>query len=223
MLEEEKITNLKREIIEYATLVEDMIDKSIKGLLNKDKGLLIELIEKDEPDANSFEMKLDEMCTVLIAQYQPKAKSLRTILMILKINNNLERMADHAVNIGESSLFLIERPMINLMSDIPKMAEITKSMLKDSIDSFVSENIRLAKDVCERDDTVDELRDHITRELIKIMGSDSKNIEPAIRLLTIARNLERIADLSTNFGEDVIFMVEGNVIKHQFRSPQRRR
>jgi len=213
MLQEEKITGLKRELIEYATLVEGMIDKSIKGLVNKDRELLSEVIEKDEPHANDFEIKLDELCTVLIAQYQPKAKGLRTILMSLKINNNLERMGDHAVNIAESALYLIERPTI-IMGDITRMAEITTTMLKDSIDSFVNEDAGLAKDVCERDDAVDNLRDLVTRELIKIMCAESESIEPALHVLGVARNLERIADLATNFGEDVIFMVEGKVIKH---------
>jgi len=213
MLQEEKITDLKRKLIEYATLVEGMIEKSVKGLLNKNRELLIEVIEKDEPSANDFEIELDELCTVLIAQYQPKGKGLRTILMSLKINNTLERIADHSVNIAESALYLIERPTI-IMDDIARMAEITVSMLKDSIDSFVNEDAKLAKDVCGRDDLVDELRDRITKELLNIMCSDSGSIECATRLSTVAQNLERIADLSTNFGEDVIFMVEGKVIKH---------
>jgi len=213
MLQEEKITDLKRKLIEYATLVEGMIEKSVKGLLNKNRELLIEVIEEDEPSANDFEIELDELCTVLIAQYQPKGKGLRTILMSLIINNTLERIADHSVNIAESALCLIERPTI-IMDDIARMAEITVSMLKDSIDSFVNEDAKLAKDVCGRDDLVDELRDRITKELLNIMCSDSGSIECATRLSTVAQNLERIADLSTNFGEDVIFMVEGKVIKH---------
>ncbi len=215
MLEEEKIINLKRELIEYATLVEGMIEKSIKGLLRKEKALLIEVIETDEPKANDLEIKLDEMCTIMVAQYQPKAKVLRTILMILKINNDLERMADHSVNIAERSLLLIERPQLKLLDDIQKLAEVTKSMLSDSINSFVNEDVKLAKEVCERDNVVDESRDKITMRLIDIMCSDCSTIEPSLHLLIIARNLERIADLSTNFAEDVIFMVKGKVIKHQ--------
>jgi len=223
MLEEEKITNLKREIIEYATLVEDMIDKSIKGLLKKEKESLIEVIESDEPKANDLEIKLDEMCTTMIAQYQPKAKGLRTILMILKINNDIERMGDLAVNISESSLFLIENPQVKPLMDIPRMAKETIKMLKDSIDSFVMEDAKLARSVCERDSIVDNLRDQILRELITYMSADPSTIERSLHLIRISNNLERIADLSTNFGEGVIFMVEGKVIKHQFRSPQRRR
>ena len=110
MLEEEKVALIKRELIEYVTLVETMIEKSIKGLVNKDRNMLIEVIEKDEPKSNNFEIKLDELCTVVIAQYQPKGKGLRTVLMVFKINNDLERMADHVVNIAETALTLIEVP-----------------------------------------------------------------------------------------------------------------
>lgn len=215
MLAQEKLMKLKKKLIQYASLVEGMIDKSITGLLNKDKTILIDLIENDEPISNELELKIDKMCTALIARYQPAAKSLRIILMSLKINNDMERMADHAVNISERGLYLIEMPPIDIMSDIPKMAELTKSMLKDGINSFVNEDSKLAQDICERDDIIDELRDSITKKLIKVMCSDCANVPSSINLLIIARNLERIADLSTNIGEDVIFMVKGKVIKHQ--------
>jgi phosphate transport system protein len=215
MLEEEKIALLKRELIEHATLVEAMIDKSIKGLVNKDRELLVEVMETDEPKTNDFEVKLDELGTVIIAQYQPKGKGLRTVLMILKINNDLERMGDHAANIAESSLSLIEIPALGSIADILKMAEVTRSMLKDSIDSFVREDIRLAQEVCERDNIVDELRNRYRKEIIGAMCLDAGTVETSLNVLRIGRNLERIADLSTNISEDVIFMVEGKVIKHK--------
>jgi phosphate transport system protein len=216
MLEEEKVALLKRELIEYAALVEAMIEKSIKGLVNKERDVLIEVIEKDEPKSNNFEIKLDELCTVVIAQYQPKGKGLRTVLMILKINNDLERMADHSVNIAETALTLIEvPPMADYVKDVLKMAEISRGMLKDSIDSFVHEDSALAKDVCKRDDVVDDLRRGNRREIIGAMCADCSKMEAGLDVLRIARNLERIADLSTNIGEDVIFMIEGKVIKHK--------
>lgn len=210
----EKITTLKRCLIEYATLTEHMIESSIKGLQQRDRQILQEVIEKEEPKANSLEMQLDESCTNLIARYEPKAKDLRVILMVLKMNNDLERMADHAVNIAESGLFLVERPLVKPLIDIPSMARVAMKMLKDSITSFINENAKLAKEVCEGDDTVDALRDQIIRELITFMSSDPSTIERSLHLMRISRNLERIADLSTNIGEDVIFMVEGRVIKH---------
>lgn len=210
----EEIILLKKELIEYAGLLENMIEKSIKGLLKKEKELLIEIIEQDEPKANDREIEIDEFCTTLIAKYEPKAKDLRTILMILKINNDLERIGDHAVNIAESSLFLIERPQVKPLIDIPRMAEEAMKMLKDSIYSFINEEVKLAKDIYLRDNIVDALRDQILRELITFMSADSSTIERSIHLLRISRNLERVADLSTNIAEDVIFMVEGKIIKH---------
>jgi len=150
----------------------------------------------------------------MIAQYEPRAKDLRTILMVMKMNNDLERVGDHAVNIAECSLFLIERPSLKPLLDIPRMAEESVGMLKDSIEAFIKEDSLLAAMVCERDNIVDNLGQQILRELITFMGADSTTIERSMRLLNIARNLERIGDLSTNISEDVIFMVEGRVIKH---------
>jgi phosphate transport system protein len=211
---EEKMISLRKELIEYATHVEGMIDKSITGLMKKDSSLLNEVTEKDEPKANEWEITIDELCTTLIAQYEPKAKDLRTILMVMKMNNDLERAGDHAVNIAESSLYLIERPSLKPLLDIPRMAEEAVGMIKDAIGSFVKEDALLAAMVCERDNIVDNLGQQILRELITFMGADSTTIERSMRLLNIARNLERIGDLSTNISEDVIFMVEGRVIKH---------
>jgi phosphate transport system protein len=211
---EEKMVALRRELIESATHVEGMIDKSIAGLMRKDSPLLTEVIEKDEPKANDSEISIEELCTTMIAQYEPRAKDLRTILMVMKMNNDLERVGDHAVNIAECSLFLIERPSLKPLLDIPRMAEESVGMLKDAIEAFIKEDALLAAMVCERDNIVDNLGQQILRELITFMGADSTTIERSMRLLNIARNLERIGDLSTNISEDVIFMVEGRVIKH---------
>jgi phosphate transport system protein len=212
---EEKLAALKRELIEFASHVEHMIEKSIQGLMRKDDVLLREVIERDEPKSNAAEIDLDEHCTTLIAQYQPIARDLRTILMILKMNSDLERMADHAVNIAESALYIIERPPVKPLLDTPRMAEEVVKMVSDGLRSFIDEDARLAKSVCERDDIVDGLANQVLRELITYMSSDPSTIERALHLLDIAGNLERIADLSTNIGEDVIFMVEGRVIKHR--------
>jgi phosphate transport system protein len=211
---EEKMIALRKELIESATHVEGMIDKSITGLMRKDSTLLTEVIEKDEPKANDSEISIEELCTTMIAQYEPRAKDLRTILMVMKMNNDLERVGDHAVNIAECSLFLIERPSLKPLLDIPRMAEESVGMLKDTIEAFIREDALLAAMVCERDNIVDNLGQQILRELITFMGADPTTIERSMRLLNIARNLERIGDLSTNVSEDVIFMVEGRVIKH---------
>jgi phosphate transport system protein len=211
---EQKVIKLKEELVQYASLVETMIDRSMQGLIQKDTPLLTSLIHELEPQANDFEMTIDEQCVTLIAQYQPKAKDLRTILMISRMGNDLERVADNAVNISESALFLIERPQVKTLADTVEMAQKTIGMLKDSIDAFTNEDAKLAKNICERDSIVDRLRDKIIRDLIACMTSDSLVIERALHLIRISNNLERIADLSTNVCEDVIFVVQGRVIKH---------
>ena len=213
MLKQE-VEKLKGQLISYAGLVESMIDKSITGLLNKDKKLLTEVAEKDEPRANDYEIEIEEACTVIIAKFQPTAKDLRMIVMIAQMNNDLERMADQAVNIVESSLFLIERPQLKPLIDIPHMAEMCKEMVKDAIDSFIKEDAGLAAKVCQQDDVVDEIQEQIYRELITYIIDNPKTIERALHLNRISNNLERIADLSTNICEDVVFIVEGRVIKH---------
>jgi len=211
---EEKITVLRKELIEYAAIIEKMIEESVNAQVRKDKAMLMDIIEKDEQIANETEITIEEMCISMIAQFQPKAKDLRTILMILKINNDLERAGDHAVNIAESGLFLNDRPQLKPLLDIPRMAHDSINMLKDSITAFINEDPQLAFSVCERDNEVDDLANQIMRELITYMTGDPSTIERSLHLLKISRNLERIADLSTNICEDVIFMVEGAVIKH---------
>jgi phosphate transport system protein len=209
------LDELKRKLTESASLVESMIDKSIRGLTQKDEKLLLEVIEQDEPRENGLEIDIDEACIHVVACYQPQAKGLRTIMMVLKMNNDFERMADEAVNISESALFLIKRPEVKPLIDIPRIAEEAIKMMRDSLASFMKEDTTLARSVCERDDLVDGLRDQILRELTTFMASDPETIERSIHLIRISRSLERIADLSTNICEDVIYMAEGKTIKHQ--------
>ncbi len=214
----EHLDALKEKLIESAFLVEGMIERSIEGLTQENRGVLLKVIEHDEPKENELEIEIDEACIHLIACYQPQAKYLRTVLMVLKMNNDLERMGDEAVNISESALFLIERPQVKPLIDIPRMAEEAEQMLRDSLKSLMNDDTQLAKAVCERDDIVDGLRDQILRELITYMASDASVIERSIHLIRISRSLERIADLSTNICEDVIYMVEGTTIKHLYSS-----
>lgn len=211
----EKMVELKTRLIEYATLVEDMINKSVKGLLGKDENLLEEIIAQQEPKANNYDREIDELCTILIAQFEPMAKDLRTVVMILKMNKDLERMADHAVNISESSLFLIARPFLKSLDDIQDMAKTTSLMLKDSIDAFVHENVALARDVCERDESVDKIGENILEGTVHFIREGHDGVRRSLHLMRIAHNLERIADISTNICEEVIYIVEGKDIKHQ--------
>ncbi|MCM8829818.1 MAG: phosphate signaling complex protein PhoU [Candidatus Omnitrophica bacterium] len=213
---EQDINTLKESIVRYASFVAKMIEDSVVGLTEKDEALLQKVINEDETKANDLEIELDETCIEIIAKYEPKAKNLRTTLMIMKINNDLERIGDEAVNIAESALFLIKRPSVKRLIDIPRMADISIGMLKDSITAFVNSDVGLAREICVRDNMVDDLRDQVIRELITYMTSDPSTIERALHLMRIARSLERVADLSTNFCEDIVFMVEGKVIKHHY-------
>jgi phosphate transport system protein len=211
---ERKIEEVKEKLIEFSEIVKGMLKKSIKGLVERDERLLKEVIEEDEMKCNDLEIEIDEMCIHIIAQFEPRAKHLRTIFLALKMNNDLERMGDHAVNISQSGLFLISKPQVKPLLDIPRMAEEVSKMLEDSLKSFVNEDAALAKSVCERDDIIDDYRDQIVRELITYMVSDPSTIERALHLIRISGNLERIADLTTNICEDVIFMVKGELMKH---------
>jgi len=214
-----ELTSLKHRLIEYASHVDKMIADSISGLLNKDIALLNKILEQDEPKANDLEIEIEEICITLIAKFQPAAKDLRLIMMAAQMNNDLERMADCAVNITESAVYLAERPSVKPLIDIPFMAEITTQMVKDSINSFILEDKDLAVSVCARDQTIDDLKDQINRELLTHMVSNPATIDRSFQIIRIANNLERIADLSTNICEDVVYIVEGKVIKHHKEEP----
>jgi phosphate transport system protein len=215
-----KITELKKELVTFATLAETMIAKSIKGLLKKERTILKEVEDLHEPDANAYEIKIEELCTSLIAQYEPRAKDLRTVLMVFKMTGDIERMGDHAVHVADSGLFLITKPLVKPLIDIPRMADETIKSVDDAIQSFINEDAALARSVCERDDIIDGLQTQIFRELVTYMTSDPTTIERSLHLIRIANNLERIADLATNISEDVIFMVEGKIIKHHQENNQ---
>ena len=211
---EKKLNDLKGTIVQFSSLVQHMIDHSIRGLVNREENILRTVIEEEEPKANSFELEVEEHSIHLIAQYQPKAKDLRTVLVINNMANALERMGDHAVNIAESALVLIKKPPIKPFIDIPRMNDVSRIMLDDTINSFIREDPDLARRVCEEDSILDGLRDQIIRELITFMASNTGIIGECLHILRIADNLERIGDLSTNICEDVIFMSQGKTIKH---------
>ncbi len=211
---EERLNELRKALTQEASLTEYMVKSSILGLIRQDADILKKVIEEEEEKLNKMELQLDEFCINFIALYQPEATYLRTVLMVYRINNDLERIGDLAVNIAESSLYLISHPQVKPLIDIPKMANISIDMLKMAIDSFLYGNLNIAGNVLEQDKVVDNLRDQILRELITYMASDPSTIERSIHLIRISRCLERIADLSTNICEDVIFMVSGKVIRH---------
>lgn len=211
---EERINELKKEIISYALHVDSMMKKSFKGFGERDKSILDEVTDEMENKANEMEIKIEEQCIETIAQFEPKAKNLRLILMILKMNNDLERVGDHAVNISGSAKFLIDNFSYEISDRIMEIEKRTEEMLNDSIDSFIEEEPDKAKGVCEKDDLVDDIRDNIIKDIIPKICTDPHTIDRDMHLIRIAKNIERIADLSTNICEDVIYYVEGKIIKH---------
>lgn len=210
---DEELRILKEKLLRMSSLVLEAISSSIKALGNRDTVLADKVIKSDDI-INMLEIELDEFCIKLLALRQPEARDLRFITSSMKINSDFERMGDHAVNIAELAQDLIRVPQLKPLIDIPKMADLVQGMLKDSLTSFVNNDVVLAQKVCESDDEVDKLNDQLYVELVSYMMQDSNNIERALELILVSRNLERIADLSTNICEDVIFMASGRVIKH---------
>lgn len=208
-----KIEELKKQIIEEANLVQNMIDFAMCGLVEKDSAKLEE-VKLMEQKLNKTEMEIEERCIQLIALHQPEARNLRTLVMILKMNNDLERIGDLAINIVESAEYLITKPFIAKLINLPSMAKEAGKMLQDALTAFINEDTKLAHQVCLYDDIVDDLKEQVYRVLITYMMDNPATIKRAFQLNNVATNLERIADLSTNIAEETIFMVEGRVAKH---------
>ena len=210
---EEEMIDLKKKISEMASIVEDMIGKSIKSLIDRNMILAQDVINSDD-EVNNMEVEIDNLCIKILALYHPEAEDLRVVTMIMKINNDLERIGDHAVNIAKMSIPLSEKPAIKPLIDIPRMADKAIEMLRESLDSFMKLDSEMAIQVCVKDDEVDALEPQIVRELMTYVMSDSQLIDPALRLIFRARHLERVADLATNIAEDAFYIATGEVLKH---------
>jgi phosphate transport system protein len=204
---------LKENLLKMAAMVEEAIRHSIQSLVKGDSDLAQKTFELEDR-INKMEIAIDDMCLKLLALRQPMATDLRFITSAMRIITDLERMGDQAVNISERAISLNQEPQIKPYIDIPRMAEIAQSMVKDVLDAFVNRDPKLARSVCARDDVVDGLNDQVVRELLTYMVSDPKTITRSVHLMIVARCLERIADHATNIAEDVIFMVDALVIKH---------
>lgn len=205
---------LRKNLIQMASLVEAAIANAVKSLIERDSGLANLIMHNDE-QVDTLELEIDKQCIDLLARHQPLAIDLRFITSSAKITNNLERMGDLAVNIAERVIPLNQEPQLKPLIDIPRMAIITQTMVKDSIDAFVNRDTELARSVYERDSTVDALNDQIFRELLTYMMQDPANITRAVHLMLISRHLERIADHTTNIAEEVVYIVKAKVVKHR--------
>jgi len=210
---EQELNTLKEHLLKIAGLAERAISNAIDALVKRDTPLAEKTIADDEK-INKMELLIDEWCLKLLALHQPLAADLRFITSAMRINVELERIGDLAVNVAERVVSLNQEPQIKPYIDIPRMAEITKNMVKDVLDAFVNEDADLARAVCARDDQVDALNDQVFRELMTYMLGDPKTITRAVHLIIVSKYLERIADHTTNIAEGVIFMVKALVIKH---------
>ncbi len=211
---DEELSSLKEKILLMGGKVEEAIRLAMKCLTDRDSKLARQVIQNDR-DINDLEIEVDEMCHRLLALHQPMAGDMRFITSAMKINSDLERIGDLAVNIAERALTLNEVAPLKPFIDIPRMAGIAQEMVKVALDSLVNRDPEAAKKVCERDDDVDNLNSQIIRELITYMLEDRANITRALDLILVSRNLERVADHATNVAEDVIYMVQGKDIRHR--------
>ena len=204
---------LKEKLITMAGLTESNIQLSIKILVERNETSQ-GLISQQEQKINALQVEIDNFCLKLLALHQPVAFDLRFITSAMRISAELERIGDQAVNITQSALELIQQPLLKPLVDIPKMAALVQSMVKDSLDSFVRQDSVLARDILKRDDQIDNYKEQIFRELLTFMLQDPTTISRALQLILISRHLERIADHSTNIAEDVVYLVEGIDIRH---------
>ena len=210
----EELGILKETVLRMGGLVEQMTHRAIQALVERNIEMLAEVTAM-EAQVNQLHIDIDEICLEMIALRQPTAADLRFIAAAMKINTDMERIGDQAINITERAEHLLTVPPVKPLIDIPRMAETAKEMLRDALDAFVNGNDELAYETIKKDDLVDQLKDQVLRELLTYMMADPSTIPRALDLILVSRHLERIADHATNICEDVIFMVKGKDVRHQ--------
>ena len=210
---ETEMQALKNRLLGMGAMVEERVHQAVLALMERNPEAAERIIAGDE-EVNDLQIEVDDRCLKLLALQQPMASDLRLITAAMKINADLERIGDQAVNIAENSLKMMNAPPLKPIIDLPRMAEIAEGMTRDSLDAFVRKDSALARSVLARDDEVDQLKDHIFRVLLTYMMADPGTIERALSLILVSRNLERIADHATNIAEDVIFVVEAKDVRH---------
>ncbi|HEY6549263.1 MAG TPA: phosphate signaling complex protein PhoU [Vicinamibacteria bacterium] len=210
---EDELQQLKNRLLEMGALVEDRVHRAVHSLIDR-KAEEAEVIIKGDQIVNELHIEIDDRCLRLLATQTPLAVDLRLITSAMKINSDLERIGDQAVNVAENVVKILPQPPLKPLIDIPRMAEIAEKMTRDSLDAFVRRDPELARDVLRRDDAVDQLKDQVFRELLTYMMADPGTIQRALALILISRNLERVADHATNIAEDVIFLVEAKDVRH---------
>lgn len=211
---EKEIEGLKRCILSLGGIVEEQVHLAVKSLINRDEAIADAVIKKDE-DIDRAEVEMEEACLKLLALHQPVAIDLRFIITVLKINSELERIGNLAVNICERAQYLARHPQLDTFFDFSKMSSIVKDMLKRSLDSLVNLDAKHAFFVCEMDNQIDEINRQMYESIQDGIRKQTDRLDCYIHTLSVSRHLERIADLATNIAEDVIYMVEGEIVRHQ--------
>jgi phosphate transport system protein len=210
---EEDLGVLKQQLLKMAAKAETMIHLSMQALVQRDLSLAAELAELED-DVNKLQLDVDDRCFKLLALRQPMAHDLRFIIAAGKISSDLERIGDLTINIHENTKVLLQFPELKPLIDIPKMADLSRQMVRDSLDAFVEEDAVKARSTVMRDDEVDSLKNQVFREVLTYMISDPRTIQVGMQLVLVSRHLERIADHATNIAEDVVYLVEAKDIRH---------
>ena len=210
---QEELEQLKTRLLEMGGLAEEHVRLAVKGLAEREQDLVDRVLAGDEP-INKLHIEIDNRCFTLLALYQPMAADLRTIVAAVKINTDLERVGDLAVNVAEAAQRYATHPPVKKLIDIPQMGDIAQGMLHDALDAFLRRDTRLAQQVLNEDDRLDGLKTQVFRELLTYMLHDPSTVAPALDLILISRHLERIGDHATNIAEDVIFMVSAQDVRH---------
>jgi len=218
---DQELTQLKSKLLAMSAMVEAGVYRSITAVVQKDRKLAEEVIQ-NEARINQMEIEVDDQAISLLALQQPMASDLRLITAALKINTDLERMGDLAVNIAERAIALIDEPVVQVLIDIPHIGGLVQSMVRKALDAFVARDAELAQSVLSSDDAVDNLRTAFFHELISFMQREPNHVPQGVNLLSVVRNLERIADHATNIAEDVLFYVKGVDVRHHAEGPPNR-
>src|SRR5213593_3608374 len=210
---QEELEALQARLLEMGGLAEERVRAAVQGLMSRDVALIDKVLYGDEP-INELHIEVDKRCFRLLALYQPMATDLRAIVAAVKINTDLERVGDLAVNIAEAAKRYATHPPVKRLVDIPRMTDLSQAMLRDALDAFVRRDTTLAQNVLNEDDVLDSLKTQIFRELLTYMLQDPTTVEPSLDLILISRHLERIGDHATNIAEDVIFIVSARDVRH---------
>jgi phosphate transport system protein len=210
---QEQLEQLKTRLLEMGGLAEDRVRMAVQALVERDIGLVDRVLAGDGP-INQLHIEIDNRCFTMLALHQPMAVDLRAIVSAVKINTDLERVGDLAVNIAEAARRYLRHPPVKQLIDIPRMADIAQRMLRHALDSYVRRDTTLAEAVLQEDDALDALKTQVFRELLTYMLQNTATIEPSLDLILISRHLERIGDHATNIAEDVIFMVSARDVRH---------